>query len=127
VSVRSRSWPVSVKDPGLGTESCQLKDPSYRPRRIHQHDRVATPGLSPDKAMDGARIQEGQLSQVQDDGLSRNHDPVDLVLKILNSGHVELASKQKISSWHDLDVKGTEGFGGHRALPESNGVERATG
>jgi hypothetical protein len=77
--------------------------------------------------MDGARIQEGQLSQVQDDGLSRNHDPVDLVLKILNSGHVELASKQKISSWHDLDVKGTEGFGGHRALPESNGVERATG
>jgi hypothetical protein len=90
---RSRSWPVSVKDPGLGIDSCQVKDSSYRPRRIHQHNRVATLGRSPDKEMDGARIQEGQLSQVQDDGLSRNHDPVDLVLKFLNGGHVELASK----------------------------------
>jgi hypothetical protein len=95
VSVRSRSWPVSVKDPGVGIESCQVKDPSHRPRRIHQHDRVATLGLSPDTAMDGARIQEGQLSQVQDDGLSRNHDRVDLVLKILNSGSKSSAPRSR--------------------------------
>jgi hypothetical protein len=37
---------VSVEDPGVGIGPCQVKDPSYRPRRIHQHDRVATLGLS---------------------------------------------------------------------------------
>jgi hypothetical protein len=73
--------------------------------------------------MDGAPIQEGQLSQVQDDGLSRNHDPVDPVLKILNSRQVELASKQKISCWRDLDVKVARAIEGLRALPNPSGRE----
>jgi hypothetical protein len=52
-----------------------------------------------------------------------NNDLIDLVLKILNGVHIEFASKQKISSSCDLDVRATGGYRGHRALPDPWGRE----
>ena len=47
----------------------------------------------PDQAIDGGGGHEGQLSQVEDDGLAGNRDLVDRILKILGGCQVELPSK----------------------------------
>ena len=116
---------MSVKDSGVGIESCQVKDPSYRPRRIHHHDRVAT--LTSALISNGWRSYPGRSVEPRPRRWPvPDHDPVDSVLKILNSRQVELASKQKISCWRDLDVKVARAV---RDIAPSriHGVERATG
>jgi hypothetical protein len=71
---------VSIKDPGWGIEAHQVQDAPYRPGLIHEHNRMTALGAGPDETVDGAGVQEGQLGEVQDDGLAMNHDPVDLFL-----------------------------------------------
>ena len=79
----------------------------------------------PDQAMDGAGLQERQLSQIEDDGFTRNQDLVDRILKVLDGCQIELPSKEKHTPWLKQDEKAGGAIGGQRALLPS--VERATG
>ena len=79
----------------------------------------------PDQAMDGAGLQERQLSQIEDDGFTRNQDFVDRILKVLDGCQIELPSEEKQTRWLKQDEKAGGAIGGQRALLPS--VERATG
>ena len=79
----------------------------------------------PNQAMDGAGLQERQLSQIEDDGFTRNQDLVDRVLKVLDGCQIELPSKKKHTRRLKQDEEASAAIGGQRALPPS--VERATG
>jgi len=70
----------------------------------------------PDQATDGAGLQERQLSQIEDDGFTRNQDLVDRILKVLDGCQIELASKEKHTRRLKQDEEASGAIGGHRAL-----------
>jgi hypothetical protein len=76
----------------------------------------------PDQAMDGAGLQERQLSQLEDDGFTRNQDLVARILKVLDGCQIELPSKEK----HTRRLNQDEGQRG-RWRASRPLVERATG
>jgi hypothetical protein len=63
----------------------------------------------PDQAMDGAGLQERQLSQIEDDGFTRNQDFVDRILKVLDGCQIELPSKEKHTRRLEQDEEASSG------------------
>ena len=76
----------------------------------------------PDQAIDGGGGHEGELSQVEDDGLAGNRDLVDRILKVLDGCQIELPSKEMHTRRLEQDEEASGAIGGHRALLPS--VER---
>jgi hypothetical protein len=70
----------------------------------------------PDQAMDGAGLQERQLSQIEDDGFTRNQDLVARILKVLDGCQIELPSKENHTRRLNQDEEASGAVGGHRAL-----------
>ena len=82
----------------------------------------------PDQAMDGAGLQERQLSQIEDDGFTKDQDFVDRILKVLDGCQIELLEGEAHPTV-EAGRRSQRGHGGHRALrrSEATGLACADG